>query len=74
MSDQEVIGKKGLLTSPISAPEKSGAIVIQVRGGAEEFIAVASEAIAKNVEVEVVNYYPPRTVVVSPTSKQQTSS
>jgi len=66
--EQEMIGLVGRVTGVIG-PAKLGEVMIAVRGGSEAFHAYSSdpaETIAKGTRVVVVEYFPPRTVVVSP--------
>ena len=68
MADQAMIGKLGRVTGTI-APGRVGEVMVAVRGGSEAFHAYASDAdttIAAGTRVVVVEYVPPRTVVVSP--------
>ncbi|HEX2374788.1 MAG TPA: hypothetical protein VHO93_12480 [Actinomycetota bacterium] len=68
MADQRVIGKVGRVTGTI-APERVGEVMIPIRGGSEAFNAYASETadtISTGTRVVVIEYFPPRTVVVSP--------
>lgn len=63
-----MIGKVGRVTGTI-APGRLGEVMVPVRGGSEAFNAYASESdetITTGKRVVVVEYYPPRTVVVSP--------
>lgn len=63
-----MIGKVGRVTGTI-APGRLGEVMVQVRGGSEAFNAYASEGadtITTGSRVVVVEYYPPRTVVVAP--------
>ena len=67
MPDQQMVGKIGRVTWTIS-PGKLGEIMVSVRGGTEAFHAYASDAdetIAPGSRIVVVEYYPPRTVVVA---------
>ena len=67
MPDQQMVGKVGRVTGTIS-PGKLGEIMVSVRGGTEAFHAYASDAhetIAPGSRIVVVEYYPPRTVVVA---------
>jgi len=67
VADQKVIGKIGRVTGTIS-PGKLGEVMIPVRGGSEAFNAYASDTddtIDRGSRVVVVEYYPPRTVVVA---------
>jgi len=64
--DQAVVGKIGRVTGTI-APRTVGEVMIPIRGGSEAFQAHASDAdatIEPSARVLVVEYYPPRTVVV----------
>jgi hypothetical protein len=61
-------GKIGRVTCTIS-DGKLGEVMIPVRGGSEAFHAYAAddgEVIPRGRRVVVVEYYPPRTVVVTP--------
>jgi hypothetical protein len=67
MDDQEVVGRTGLVTGSI-APGRLGEVKLAIRGGSEAFSAYAvdpKEAIPRGTRVFVVEYFPPRTVVVS---------
>lgn len=67
MDDQEVVGRTGLVTGSI-APGRLGEVKVAIRGGSEAFNAYAmdpKEAIPKGTRIFVVEYFPPRTVVVS---------
>ncbi len=66
--DQEMIGRVGRVTAVIG-PGHLGEVMIAVRGGSEAFHAYASDpeqTITKGARIVVVEYFPPRTVVVSP--------
>ncbi len=66
--DQEMIGRVGRVTGAIT-PGHLGEVMIAVRGGSEAFNAYGAEpgeVIGKGTRVVVVEYFPPRTVVVSP--------
>ena len=65
MSDQQVVGKIGRVTGAI-APGELGEIVIPVRGGSEAFLARSDHGafITVGTRVVVVEYHPPRTVIV----------
>lgn len=68
MTDHAMVGKTGRVTGEI-APGTVGEVMISVRGGAEAFHAYALErgdTIETGTSVLVVEYHPPRTVVVSP--------
>ncbi len=67
MDDQEVVGRVGRVTGTI-APGRLGEVMVAIRGGSEAFHAYAvdpKEAIPKGTRIFVVEYFPPRTVVVS---------
>jgi hypothetical protein len=68
VADHQMIGKIGRVTGKVS-PEGLGEVMVPVRGGSEAFAAYASESgtvIERGTRVVVVEYYPPRTVVVAP--------
>ncbi len=68
MADQEIIGKVGRVTGTI-APSRLGEVMVPIRGGSEAFHAYAADpndTIRLGTRVVVVEYFPPRTVVVSP--------
>jgi hypothetical protein len=63
-----MIGKIGRVTGKIS-PAGLGEVMVPVRGGSEAFSAYAAEGVTvieRGTRVVVVEYYPPRTVVVAP--------
>jgi hypothetical protein len=63
-----MIGKAGRVTGTI-APGRVGEVMVPVRGGTEHFHAYAAdddETIAAGTSVLVVEYFPPRKVVVTP--------
>jgi hypothetical protein len=63
-----MIGKVGRVTGSIK-PGHLGEVMIEVRGGSEAFNAYSSdpdETLNPGVRVVVVEYFAPRTVVVSP--------
>jgi len=67
MVEQEMIGLVGRVTGVIS-PGHLGEVMIAVRGGSEAFHAYSADpelTIGKGTRVVVVEYFPPRTVVVS---------
>ncbi len=67
MPDHQMVGKIGRVTGTI-APGKLGEVMVSVRGGTEAFHAYASdsdETINPGSRIVVVEYYPPRTVVVA---------
>lgn len=67
MPDQQMVGKVGRVTGAIG-PGRVGEVMIPVRGGSEAFHAYASDAdesMAPGSRIVVVEYYPPRTVVVA---------
>jgi hypothetical protein len=62
-----VVGFQGRVTGRI-APGLVGEVMVRVRGGAEAFMAYASDAgeeIPVGAIVVVLDYHPPRTVYVS---------
>jgi hypothetical protein len=62
-----MVGKVGRVTGTIG-PGQVGEVMIPVRGGSEAFHAYASDAdesMATGSRIVVVEYYPPRTVVVA---------
>jgi membrane protein implicated in regulation of membrane protease activity len=68
MVEQEMVGRVGRVTGRIT-PGHLGEVMIAVRGGSEAFHAYgsdSSETIGNGTRVVVVEYFPPRTVVVSP--------
>ena len=67
MADQKVVGKMGRVTGRIG-PDRLGEVMIPIRGGTEAFHAYAADRADEIVvghEVVVVEYHPPRTVVVT---------
>lgn len=63
-----MIGRVGRVTGTI-APERIGEVMIPIRGGSEAFHAYAADSqdtLSPGTRVVVVEYFPPRTVVVSP--------
>lgn len=63
-----MIGKIGRVTGRI-APKALGEVMIPIRGGSEAFSAYAAETgstIEKGTRVVVIEYFAPRTVVVTP--------
>jgi hypothetical protein len=67
MADHRMIGKMGRVTGTIS-PGRLGEVMVQVRGGSEAFHAYATDhddTIPRGSRIVVVEYYPPRTVVVA---------
>jgi hypothetical protein len=63
-----MIGKVGRVTGTITSG-RLGEVMVSVRGGSEAFNAYAAdpdELLKVGSRVVVVEYYPPRTVVVSP--------
>jgi hypothetical protein len=67
MADHQMIGKMGRVTGTI-APGRLGEVMVQARGGSEAFHAYAAdsdETIPVGSRIVVVEYYPPRTVVVT---------
>ena len=67
MVDHTMIGKMGRVTGTV-APGKLGEVMVQIRGGSEAFHAYAhegEETLPPGTRIVVVEYYPPRTVVVA---------
>ena len=67
MADHQMIGKMGRVTGTV-APGKLGEVMVEVRGGSEAFHAYAAdndETIPVGSRIVVVEYFPPRTVVVT---------
>jgi hypothetical protein len=65
--DHEVIGKIGRVTGTI-APKKVGEVMLPIRGGSEAFAAYAGtrdQTIERGERIVVIEYHPPRTVIVS---------
>jgi hypothetical protein len=68
VADQVMVGKVGRVTATV-APDKLGEVMVPIRGGSEAFHAYAADAgttIPRGTRVVVVEYYAPRTVVVTP--------
>jgi hypothetical protein len=67
VDDQEVVGRVGLVKASIS-PGRLGEVKVAIRGGSEVFHAYAmdpKDSISRGTRVFVVEYFPPRTIVVS---------
>lgn len=63
-----MLGKVGRVTATV-APGQVGEVMVSVRGGTEAFNAYANdsaETIPSGTRIVIVEYYPPRTVIVSP--------
>jgi len=63
-----MIGRVGRVTGTV-APGLVGEVMVSIRGGTEAFNAYAADSedtIRTGTRVVVVEYFPPRTVVVSP--------
>jgi hypothetical protein len=63
-----MLGRVGRVTGTI-APGRIGEVMIAIRGGSEAFHAYSADSedtIETGRRVVVVEYFPPRTVVVSP--------
>jgi hypothetical protein len=68
MHDDAMVGRTGRVTETIT-PRRTGEVMIPIRGGTEAFMAAGAdvgETILRGSRVVVIEYYPPRTVVVSP--------
>jgi hypothetical protein len=62
-----MVGKVGRVTGTIG-PGQIGEVMVPIRGGSEAFHAYASDAeetMTTGSRIVVVEYYPPRTVVVA---------
>jgi membrane protein implicated in regulation of membrane protease activity len=67
VADHKMIGKMGRVTGTIT-PGRLGEVMVEVRGGSEAFHAYSAEndeTIPVGSRIVVVEYFPPRTVVVS---------
>jgi hypothetical protein len=63
-----MVGKLGRVSATVG-PGQVGEVMIAIRGGSEAFLAYPAdgdETYARGTRVAVVEYYPPRTVVVTP--------
>jgi hypothetical protein len=63
------IGARGRVTSSGGIrPGMTGEVLVHIRGGSEHFMARDADhgSIAPHTEVVVVDYLPPRVVIVSP--------
>jgi hypothetical protein len=68
VADHKMIGKVGRVTGTI-APGLVGEVMVSIRGGTEAFHAYAADTqdtISTGTRIVIVEYFPPRTVVVSP--------
>jgi hypothetical protein len=67
LSDHRVVGKIGRVTGAVR-PGHVGEVIIPVRGSSEAFLARSDhgEPIPIGARVIVLEYLPPRTVIVSP--------
>ena len=67
MQDDRMVGKMGRVTGTIKQ-HALGEVMVPVRGGTEHFNAYAvdrEDEIEKGASVVIVEYHPPRTVVVT---------
>lgn len=64
-SDEQVVGKLGTVTHPISAG-RPGEVVVHIRGGTETYMAYADTDLAVSTEVLVIAQRSARTVEVTP--------
>jgi len=67
MADQQMVGKIGRVTGRI-APGVIGEVMVPVRGGTEAFhaySAIDDDTIPTGTRILVVEYHPPRTVIVT---------
>ncbi|MGH8905864.1 MAG: hypothetical protein ACRD0K_04975 [Egibacteraceae bacterium] len=63
-----MVGRTGRVTGAIG-PNRLGEVMVAIRGGSEAFHAYSAdsdEEIPRGARIVVVEYYPPRTVVVTP--------
>ena len=70
---QQPVGSKGRVTSTGGIlPGRTGEVMVAIRGGVEAFLArdVNGGEIRPYTEVVVVEYVPPRTVLVSPLNEE----
>jgi hypothetical protein len=68
MVEQEMVGRVGRVTGAIT-PGHLGEVMVAVRGGSEAFHAYSSDpaaTIGTGTRIVVIEYFPPRTVFVSP--------
>jgi membrane protein implicated in regulation of membrane protease activity len=68
MSSDVMVGRTGRVTGKIG-PGRLGEVMVAVRGGSEAFHAYSAdsdEELPRGTRIVVVEYYPPRTVVVAP--------
>jgi membrane protein implicated in regulation of membrane protease activity len=68
LSADQMVGRVGRVTGTI-APGRIGEVMVAIRGGSEAFHAYSADSedtIELGRRVVVVEYFPPRTVVVSP--------
>ena len=66
MSDAEVTGKSGVVTTRIRGGDRPGEIQVAVRGGTESFIAYADEELGRGTTVIVYRSRGHRAVDVIP--------
>jgi hypothetical protein len=66
ISDDEVIGRSGTVTTRIRGGELPGEVVVAVRGGTESFIAYADEEIPRGETILVFRSRGPRAIDVTP--------
>ena len=68
MADHTMVGKVGRVTGTVM-PGRLGEVMVPVRGGTEAFNAYAADdddTIPVGRRVVIVEYLPPRTVIVTP--------
>lgn len=68
VADNELVGKIGRVTGTIE-PGHIGEVMVSIRGGSEAFHAYADDkdtTIDRGSRIVVIEYFPPRTVVVTP--------
>jgi hypothetical protein len=71
--NQSPVGSHGRVTSTGGiAPGRTGEVMVAIRGGVEAFLArdVNGGTIRPYTEIVVVEYVPPRTVLVTPLTEE----
>jgi hypothetical protein len=66
-TSSQVVGRIGRVTGTV-APGRVGEVMVPIRGGSEAFHARAADpgaTLAVGTRIVVVEYHPPRTVLVS---------
>ena len=71
--NQSPIGAQGRVTSTGGiSPGRTGEVMVSIRGGVEAFLARDADdgTIAPYTEIVVIDYVPPRLVLVTPLSQE----